>query len=199
MDIEERRAKKAAYMKGWRARNLEHARVLEKASRDRNREARRLRDREYYAKHKASINAQRKPKSEGDLERGRQWHAANRECLNRRSREYYQAHREEHNARARRWEAEHPERARELRIAKVQRYRARLRAARVEPLDIGEVIRNAQGLCGICGSLVSPDELSIDHIVPISKGGPHTTSNLQLAHLTCNRRKGARQGANTYA
>lgn len=33
---------------------------------------------------------------------------------------------------------------------------------------------------------------SVDHIIPLSKGGNDTLSNVQLAHLTCNISKGAR-------
>ncbi|MBR1555402.1 MAG: HNH endonuclease, partial [Oscillospiraceae bacterium] len=54
-----------------------------------------------------------------------------------------------------------------------------------------------QHTCGICGnpvdfSLKFPHPLSpcIDHIIPVSKGGhPSEISNLQLAHLCCNRQK----------
>ena len=51
--------------------------------------------------------------------------------------------------------------------------------------------------CAICGRPVDmqlkyPDPMSksIDHIVPIAKGGhPSAMSNLQLAHLICNKHK----------
>lgn len=54
-----------------------------------------------------------------------------------------------------------------------------------------------QTVCGICGkpvdfSLKFPHPLSptIDHIIPINKGGhPSDPDNLQLAHFTCNRQK----------
>lgn len=54
-----------------------------------------------------------------------------------------------------------------------------------------------QNTCGICGhpvdfSLKPPHPMSatIDHIIPIAKGGhPSDISNLQLAHWTCNRQK----------
>lgn len=59
-------------------------------------------------------------------------------------------------------------------------------------------IYKTQEVCGICGlpvdmSLKSPDPMSktIDHIIPINKGGhPSDLSNLQLAHRCCNRQKG---------
>lgn len=55
------------------------------------------------------------------------------------------------------------------------------------------------GRCALCSKPVpmlvsSKDGLSpsIDHIVPISRGGLHTHENVQLAHLACNGRKGDR-------
>lgn len=54
-----------------------------------------------------------------------------------------------------------------------------------------------QDVCGICGrpvdkSLKYPDPMCavIDHIIPVDKGGhPSDLSNLQLAHMCCNRKK----------
>ncbi|MBQ2649418.1 MAG: HNH endonuclease [Achromobacter sp.] len=54
-----------------------------------------------------------------------------------------------------------------------------------------------QTICGICGKPVDmtlkyphPLSKSIDHIIPIDKGGhPSDIDNLQLAHWTCNRQK----------
>lgn len=33
---------------------------------------------------------------------------------------------------------------------------------------------------------------SLDHVIPISKGGPHTLNNTRMVHLGCNMKKGAR-------
>lgn len=61
-----------------------------------------------------------------------------------------------------------------------------------------KIIMATQDICGICGKPVDknaykfPHPLSacIDHIIPIDKGGhPSAMSNLQLAHLCCNREK----------
>ena len=54
-----------------------------------------------------------------------------------------------------------------------------------------------QTVCGICGKPVDfklkyphPLAASIDHIIPIARGGhPSDIDNLQLAHWTCNRQK----------
>lgn len=61
-----------------------------------------------------------------------------------------------------------------------------------------------QKICAICGqpvdfSLKWPDPMSktIDHIIPVSKGGhPSDINNLQLAHFHCNRQKGDYFGEN---
>ena len=63
-------------------------------------------------------------------------------------------------------------------------------------------ILKTQTVCGICGkpvdfSLKYPHPLSptVDHIVPISKGGhPSDINNLQLAHRCCNRQKSDKVG-----
>ena len=60
-----------------------------------------------------------------------------------------------------------------------------------------KIIYASQTNCGICGRPVNfdkkfPDPWSatLDHIIPIQKGGdPASLENLQLAHLQCNRIK----------
>lgn len=54
-----------------------------------------------------------------------------------------------------------------------------------------------QDICGICGKPVDktiryphPMSASVDHIIPVSRGGhPSDINNLQLAHRCCNRAK----------
>ena len=63
-----------------------------------------------------------------------------------------------------------------------------------------KIIYSSSSVCAICGRPVDfdrnfPDPWSatLDHIVPIAKGGdPADINNLQLAHLQCNRMKAAR-------
>lgn len=45
-------------------------------------------------------------------------------------------------------------------------------------------------MCGICHKHVPRPHASIDHIIPLSKGGKHEWENVQLAHRRCNHLKG---------
>lgn len=70
--------------------------------------------------------------------------------------------------------------------------------ARIERFDPLEIYGRDGWLCGICGEAVDPAALhpdplsaSLDHVVPLSKGGDHTRENSVLAHLICNIRKSA--------
>lgn len=60
-------------------------------------------------------------------------------------------------------------------------------------------IRRTRAGCHICGqpidyTLKSPDPMSfeVDHLVPLSKGGPDTLANKKAAHRACNSKKRAR-------
>jgi 5-methylcytosine-specific restriction endonuclease McrA len=68
---------------------------------------------------------------------------------------------------------------------------SRLKAQTVERIDRFKVYERDEGICGICKSYVDKERFTIDHIFPLSKGGLHTYSNVQIAHSLCNSRKGA--------
>jgi len=59
--------------------------------------------------------------------------------------------------------------------------------------DLRQAIIKRDGLvCGICGNEVPADDVHIDHIQPVSRGGTDHPDNLQVAHSRCNIAKGAR-------
>ncbi len=77
--------------------------------------------------------------------------------------------------------------------------RALARGAKSEPYSLAEIGDRDGWRCQLCGRKVNPqlaypDPLSgsVDHIVPLSLGGDDLRRNVQLAHLTCNRRKHTR-------
>lgn len=60
-----------------------------------------------------------------------------------------------------------------------------------------QVYERDSWMCGLCNRTVDPQltwphplSASIDHIVPVARGGDHSLENLQTAHLVCNLRKG---------
>lgn len=85
-----------------------------------------------------------------------------------------------------------------------ERRRALKLGCAVGEVDEQEVWSRSGGRCAICAHELSrdtpwPDErfASLDHIVPLAKGGTHETSNLQYACLVCNLRKGTRPMTST--
>lgn len=76
------------------------------------------------------------------------------------------------------------------------RARARRFGVAYEPIDRDRVFADDEWLCGVCGEPTDPNAApctplspSLDHIVPISRGGPHVRDNVQCAHFECNWRK----------
>ena len=68
--------------------------------------------------------------------------------------------------------------------------------AYVENVLIKELYKRDEGVCKLCGRPVhecvdNTDDWSatIDHIIPVSKGGEHSYANTQLAHRLCNSMK----------
>ena len=57
--------------------------------------------------------------------------------------------------------------------------------------DKEKVARRAHGYCEYCKSRAdySPDTFSIEHIIPLARGGSHDLSNLALSCQGCNNRK----------
>ncbi|MFP3980546.1 MAG: HNH endonuclease [Desulfobacterales bacterium] len=47
----------------------------------------------------------------------------------------------------------------------------------------------AKGVCHYCGRQVPPGELTMDHIVPIARGGKSTRGNVVPSCKDCNTRK----------
>jgi len=71
--------------------------------------------------------------------------------------------------------------------------RVKLRAARIEPVGLKALIRRDRGTCQICKHPVNQaavvpafDAATIDHVVPLARGGEHSYANCQLACFRCN-------------
>lgn len=68
-------------------------------------------------------------------------------------------------------------------------------------ITLAKLIKRDGLRCALCGGMCNPNDHSyseyagatypsIDHIIPMSKGGGHTWDNVQVAHMICNALKG---------
>lgn len=52
------------------------------------------------------------------------------------------------------------------------------------------VFKRDGGVCQICGGVVGIKEMTLDHVVPKSKGGKFVFDNLRTSHEDCNNKRG---------
>ena len=95
--------------------------------------------------------------------------------------------REAQNAYQRRWIKAHPE----VNRSSVRRRRARELGVYTEHVDYKAIWDASNKMCGICKKRVALKDRTFDHIIPIARGGPHVATNIQIAHHSCNSRRGA--------
>ena len=84
-------------------------------------------------------------------------------------------------------------RDRKSKISQRQKHRAQTLGIECDvSINLAAVFKRDRGICARCGDWVQPKHASMDHILPLSRGGTHTWGNIQLMHLICNLRKGHR-------
>ncbi len=122
-------------------------------------------------------------------------YAVNRTAVLKRQRTYYAAEPDKFKARSKAYRQANPAKSNEFSA----RRRARLRDAFVEAIDPTTVWERDIAVCGICGEWVSPPgteaaegrAFTLDHVMPLARGGTHEYRNVQAAHVSCNQRKQA--------
>lgn len=142
----------------------------------------------YYTKHKPRLNEASRL--------GYQAHKSERQELGRK---YYLQNKPHLRAANEEWKRAHPERVKELAIRKERRRNEQMRSTAVEPIDRWEIFERDNWICGWCRKNVDaslhyqhPLAATMDHVVPLSRGGRHVRENVQLTHRKCNDEKGAR-------
>jgi 5-methylcytosine-specific restriction endonuclease McrA len=89
------------------------------------------------------------------------------------------------------WKKRNPDKVRSANAAR----RARKAGVPSEPISRAKVYARDKGVCGICGRKVLSMKWHMDHKHPLARGGSHTYANVQVAHPSCNLRKGAKIAA----
>jgi 5-methylcytosine-specific restriction endonuclease McrA len=131
----------------------------------------------------------------------REWSRANKETVNARVLRYYYANHEakklerkawyeantaKHHETVRKWKETHPDRLRTIRRRGNHVRREQLKQNGAFLIRIKETEKLYNSSCFYCGSR---ENIQLDHIVPISRGGRHSVGNMLPACSDCNHSK----------
>lgn len=207
MNKEEEKASRKAYRqanpekikaqkKAYRQANVEKIKASSKVYLDLNREKHNARSRAYYAAHLEERRAWSKIYRETHREKlkiaVKAWQKLHREDKKIYDKAYQAANIKKIRARGISWRKRNPIKCREG----YRRRRALKYKTQIEPISEKVVFMRDGWICQICTKRVdkrfkypNPKCASLDHIIPLSKGGSHTYANIQLAHFGCNMSK----------
>lgn len=69
-------------------------------------------------------------------------------------------------------------------------------AVEYETFNVWAIVERDGWFCSICSDVIDPNlshpdplSKSLDHVIPLSRGGSHTRANAAVVHLICNIRK----------
>lgn len=203
-----------------KARRLESARRYREANREKAREAARISQSKRRKDPAVRAADQAYKKTPGYLERQRQYRAENRARLTaadlarRRAdpqkyadyqRRYRDANPTKAAERGKKWREQYADKAKayakkwrqenlDLLVIKEQRRRARIKGSGgTLSKDIhARLMKLQRGCCAVCRTNLKGLRPHLDHIMPISRGGPNTDDNVQLLCPSCNLKKNAK-------
>jgi len=169
-----RKEPRAAYLKAYKEKHRERLSVLARA--------------QYVENRGAEIDAMRR------------WRVANPERAKASSKAWYEANKERTLENVRVWRAANPDCVRAYRKLREARDRSSLWFSYGELVSPHEVFKRDKWRCRACGcktpkelrGTIEPNAPELDHVIPLSLGGPHTRKNLQCLCRSCNSKKSAK-------
>ena len=189
----EHSAQVAEYGRRYRAEHAEQERQRRRRYRLEHAEEIKERSRQYRIEHAERIVRQRHLHYLEHAERlkavSRRYHSEHQEEANEYCHQYYIEHREKERERKRKYRTAHPDYDR----ARHARRRARKRSAggTYTAEDVQRQYESQHGRCWWCMAALN-GIYHVDHLVPLSKGGHNSPSNLVVACPSCNQKKHAR-------
>ena len=179
LTAEQKKERKADNLRRWTAANRGRANALARRGRSKRKEQ------------IAEANRQWREKNrERNLEQKRSHYAANRERLLEEKKQYGEDHREQKSAYNRKYRAENREtcrqndhRRRALIFNSTLGDRSAIAAWEAKWSSKKTVV------CHWCRKRVKTASVHVDHVIPLSKGGPHAVENLCVSCAKCNHTK----------
>lgn len=185
------RQEKLDYLKSYREKHRVRIAVQKKAWYEKNKKKLSPKYRQYYLDNRETTIKRAKIWAESNPEKRREI----KKRWNERNRDYFANWKRENPTWEKEWRKANPHKTRQYR----HRRRALLKNTRSEEYTLEQIYIKDEGICQLCFVKVEiskglPVNLTptVDHIIPISKGGDNTLANVQLAHYGCNSRKGNR-------
>ena len=202
--LEQYRAHKREYQRQYRLVNAEAVRDGKKAYYLAHAEARKAYSREYHRGNTEAAKAYQ-----------REWYCANKERVAAYAHEHYQEHREKRLASRRKhyqanrdrlvayrrkYQHEHIQETRTWWRKKYRTRVARRHGPYAERIDPVEIFDRDKWRCRLCRCKTprevmgtnEPNAPTLDHIIPVKLGGPHTKANTQCLCRQCNSNKAAK-------
>jgi len=182
--MSQHKAKKAEYMAAWRLKNKEKIKAWRAKNKERH-SAYRAANKDKIAARKAFLQVINREKISAA---SRAFRVKNIEKVRARDSAYYFKHKEKRNKKA----AEYRKTKKGKACHANSRHKRRLRISHTNTVTSDELLalKQKSKSCYYCG--IKTKSLTLDHIIPLCKGGAHSLDNLIMACAPCNSRKCAK-------